>query len=166
MEMERKKDASEFRQVIVPEGDQRAFQLAQLAFQLRGDSKEPPETFLDDALSLLNAAQDRIEPKRDPIDVAYDEFSRTGTKDDLARFLQLREESLQVPTALLFFSGSSAKKAKSESVNRIGLAASGAVIWSPKKDRNYSPAFREWQPMEIGNFFYKGLLERCHEAFI
>jgi hypothetical protein len=104
--------------------------------------------------------RDRIEPKRDPSDAAYDEFFRTGTKEALARLLELRE-GFQVPTALLFFSG----KAANKPVERVGLAASGAVIWSPEDFPDYSPEFGEWEPIAWDHFFSlsKGVLKRCYD---
>jgi hypothetical protein len=164
MEMEQGNNPSEIGQGGKLNGEsQHTIELAlQLAMQLRGDSKEKLESFFDEALRLINAMRDRIEPKQDhPRDAAYDEFVRTGKKDDLARFLDLREGSFQVPTELLFFSG----KAANKPVKRVGLAADGVVMWSPKDHTDCSPEFGQWEPMESNYFLFKSrLLKDCYAA--
>jgi hypothetical protein len=163
MEMEQQKDSSETREVGNPKTDsQQAIQLAiQVALQLRGNSKEKLENFLPDALKAINATRDLIDPQPDASTAAYDEFLRTGRKDDLARFLALGQGSWQVSPTLLFFSG----KTTNKPVERVGFADSGVVVWLPKNMPDYFPEFGQWEPMELNYFLFKSrLVKDCYTA--
>ena len=131
---------SEFRQ---------AAEVARLAVQLCGNSKKEPECFLDAAWDLIVKARDRVAPPLGVAEGAYQRFEKLGTHEDLEKYIEAGLQDREIPLSALVYSNGRNAKAKIKPKELVD---------------NDGAVYGKWDPMELDNFLYKGLLEGCYKA--